>query len=165
MGDDTCPVVYASVCGCNCITYGNDCLRIRARVNKASTGLCLGADCQTAEGCFHDGVYCDRLGNCSATVGQCVAVPKACPDVEQPVCGCDNLTYINDCDRKTERVSLKYEGFCSDDDYVCVFVMEDCVHVCYPFLTRTDKGRLSHRIMKYSTSNNYHTRSTLMNSL
>ena len=65
------------------------------------------------EGCFSNFVYCDLQGNCSATVGQCVAVPEACSDVLlQPVCGCDNFTYVNDCARKTERVSLLKEGFC-----------------------------------------------------
>lgn len=111
----TCPAVYAPVCGCDGQTYDNDCLRIRARTYKASNGLCAGANCTTAQGCFGNQVYCDRVGNnsnCSTTAGQCVAIPNACPPVVQPVCGCDNKNYSSNCVRTLAGVGLRKEGIC-----------------------------------------------------
>ena len=39
-----CTQVYSPVCGCNGRTYGNDCERMRAKVNKAHDGACGARD-------------------------------------------------------------------------------------------------------------------------
>lgn len=44
--------------------------------------------------------------------GVCVLAPEACPEIYQPVCGCDEETYGNDCLRLQAGVALQYAGSC-----------------------------------------------------
>jgi hypothetical protein len=44
--------------------------------------------------------------------GTCEAIPKVCGDIYAPVCGCDNRTYGNDCERRAEKVQKKSSGVC-----------------------------------------------------
>ena len=44
--------------------------------------------------------------------GTCRRAPQACTDIYQPVCGCDNKTYGNDCDRQGAGVSKLHDGAC-----------------------------------------------------
>src|SRR5262245_61740318 len=45
-------------------------------------------------GSFCDHRRCDQLG------GTCQRFPVSCTDDERPVCGCDGVTYFNDCLRR-----------------------------------------------------------------
>jgi hypothetical protein len=47
--------------------------------------------------------------------GVCVRVPHVCPRITGPkieVCGCNDQTYINDCERQKAMVSLAHKGKC-----------------------------------------------------
>ncbi|HXQ24069.1 MAG TPA: Kazal-type serine protease inhibitor domain-containing protein [Candidatus Acidoferrales bacterium] len=44
--------------------------------------------------------------------GECVERPEICPEVVDPVCGCDGVTYPNDCWRLNAGATLAHAGAC-----------------------------------------------------
>ncbi|OGF64939.1 MAG: hypothetical protein A2Y62_15145 [Candidatus Fischerbacteria bacterium RBG_13_37_8] len=109
------------VCGCDGKTYGNDCVRIQAQVQKSHDGKCEAAP-QTCGGIIANpcprGEYCDitALNACEGAdlQGVCVKIPSSCliPDTKQ-ICGCDGKTYGNDCVRQQAQVQKAHDGKCS----------------------------------------------------
>lgn len=60
-------------------------------------------------------LWCEKqLNSCgtSDTEGVCVKVPKVCNTAILPVCGCNNKTYDNDCERKQAGVQKLKDGPC-----------------------------------------------------
>lgn len=57
----------------------------------------------------------DSPNRCSAgsELGHCIVMPGACTTIYAPVCGCDNQTYSNDCERQRARIQLGHTGACS----------------------------------------------------
>ena len=59
---------------------------------------------------------CEKAkGDCVADtgpMGHCTGKPESCTGESEPVCGCDNSTYENDCMRKKAGTSLDHAGAC-----------------------------------------------------
>ncbi|MBN1772699.1 MAG: hypothetical protein JXB32_15625, partial [Deltaproteobacteria bacterium] len=124
-----CPSIYAPVCGCDGVTYGNNCMRLSAGAALDHEGECGGTRCGGMGGLLCDPGYVCDLHDCALdAVGTCVARPSDCLDVWDPVCGCDGVTYGNDCDRLTAGVALDYVGECGGTS-------------CVPICERTGTGR------------------------
>jgi hypothetical protein len=57
------------------------------------------------------GSFCD-LGACDQPAGTCEPFPVQCDDDARPVCGCDGITYFNDCLRRAAGVPGSRGGEC-----------------------------------------------------
>ncbi len=111
---EACPEYYDPVCGCDGVTYSNECFAAHAGVSIDHRGECgrtcggiIGIPCPKGYFCkLNDGDCC-----CDFT-GRCAPIPTGCPDVWDPVCGCDGNTYSNECDANTAGVSIDHRGPC-----------------------------------------------------
>jgi hypothetical protein len=68
-----------------------------------------------SQGCEAAGDFCDTFAmSCTGGEGVCRHVPENCPEPTPPaaVCGCDNVTYGNNCLRLAAGVWLQYQGAC-----------------------------------------------------
>ena len=68
----------------------------------------------TSEVACPTGQFCKREeGFCSAAAeGTCVDIPGSCPEVLEPVCGCDSVTYDNACLATHAGVTVLHAGPC-----------------------------------------------------
>jgi hypothetical protein len=137
---DACPEFYSPVCGCDGVTYANDCFRQAAKAQKAYDGTCEGVCGGVAGIPCPDGEFCELpAGECHSAdlQGRCVETGGACPQVYDPVCSCDGKTYPNDCERQLAGAQKGHDGPCESDSCtgrVCTIVCGDggCKTLCPP---------------------------------
>src|SRR5579864_3485876 len=84
----------------------------------------VGGKCGTfVNGSCDPGLFCDhKPGTCGLIggTGRCVRIPELCPmakgkarpRVILPVCGCNGVTYGNDCERIKAREEKAHNGRC-----------------------------------------------------
>ncbi len=78
----------------------------------------LGKTCGGFPGTMCDaGLFCQQKpGQCKIIdmTGACAKVPQACIASKgiRKVCGCNNVTYNNDCERQVAMVSKLHDGAC-----------------------------------------------------
>jgi hypothetical protein len=70
------------------------------------------ADCQPT-------AYCDKAG-CTDASGSCRLRPLLCDSNSSPDCGCDGVTYWNDCLRKQSGVASATDGECTTAAATCI---------------------------------------------
>lgn len=111
-----CPAdLFDPVCACNKRTYANECLAAQDGFSVAFRGSCEGnpVNCRTNQSCGADG-YCEKAeGDCDG-IGDCKLRPRDCPDVIDLVCGCDGITYQNDCFARVAGVNVARRGACEE---------------------------------------------------
>ncbi len=111
---EACPEYIDPVCGCDGMTYDNPCFAEMAGQSIDYWGPCRTACGPNGTPCLN-GEFCKfPVGSCgtSGDPGLCTPRPGACPDIWNPVCGCDDKTYGNECDADAAGVSLAHRGEC-----------------------------------------------------
>jgi hypothetical protein len=84
-------------------------------MNPSSPFYCS-QDCGVKEPVCGDGV-CHNLEKDSNSQNYCPEdCEEVCPDVWEPVCGVDGVTYNNDCYADLEGVEVDYAGECVDEE-------------------------------------------------
>jgi hypothetical protein len=102
-----------SACSCDGVTYDSVCALWRAGATLAHEGRC-------SEGCAGPdhlscpaGTYC-FTGACGddGAWGRCVTPPQPCYPTPGPACGCDGITYLDDCAAFFAGVMVRHFGPC-----------------------------------------------------
>ncbi len=91
---------------------------VAAREERSTdAGSMVAPACRAQADCdFNE--YCRRTP-CNAARGVCQIRPGSCAPGDAPVCGCDRITYLNDCLREAAGVNLYSRGQCTSTAMRC----------------------------------------------
>jgi hypothetical protein len=107
---EACSDLWDPVCGCDGRTYSNGCDAAMAGVTVASPGECR-SFCQFDFQCGK-GQFCETPEGQCGGIGSCARRGGICPLFFDPVCGCDGVTYGNDCEARAAGASVASRGEC-----------------------------------------------------
>jgi hypothetical protein len=62
--------------------------------------------------------YCAKV-SCTDAMGACMRRPTVCPSDLAPSCGCDTITYFNDCWRRLSGIASSTQGECETSIIDC----------------------------------------------
>jgi Kazal-type serine protease inhibitor domain len=104
------PAVIALIAGFSALTVSHDALALDRMSGRG--GICAGlAGFQCKAGLFCDFAPSAQCGAADQT-GTCRRKPEICAMIYAPVCGCDDKTYGNDCQRRAAGVGKVKNGPC-----------------------------------------------------
>ncbi len=96
--NNMCSKIYNPVCGCDGVTYNNACFATNNGVLSHTQGPCP-----------------DKVAKDDDCIDQSKIDPqKACYRLYKPVCGCNGITYTNDCEAEKQGVKKWTDGKCLD---------------------------------------------------
>lgn len=100
--------------------------RTSCRSAADPNGFACPAPCYRDADCPADSQFCrfppGSCGSSTSSAGMCVDRRHDCPDVGDPVCGCDGVTYPNECEADAAGVSLRHRGPCESPGVCCLDV-------------------------------------------
>jgi hypothetical protein len=115
-----CTDVWDPVCSCDGTTYSSACDAHLAGASVAYLGECEGPPVLICGGdsiqvCPTD-MFCaytlDAMCGWADATGVCQPEPQACPTIDDPVCGCDGVTYSSECVANASGVAIVSVGAC-----------------------------------------------------
>ncbi len=104
-----CDGEYAPVCGCNGVTYYNSCMAEAAGVTSYRSGTC-----PDTQNCYDPSAVV-ASGNVTIDYQTGIITPDCLEVEEEPVCGCDGISYVNACMAEASGLTSYTKGACSDD--------------------------------------------------
>lgn len=69
-------------------------------------------NCSEHYDCNGDEMCVKETGRCNDAWGHCEKIPVECNDIDDPVCGCDGISYSNLCEARRHTKNIFHTGLC-----------------------------------------------------